>query len=235
MSGLSTPYMQDEAAAFVHVETMLWADGPVCPHCGVVDRAYRFKGIRTKSSNKDSEGKEPDVTKKPTAGGGSHKMKVLTLVDRDTKSIVVDDLKKSTLIPILCENISREAFILTDEARQYQSLATSADFSGHDWVNHNSEEYVHREALEVHTNTVECFYSIFKRGIKGVYQHCGKQHLHRYAAKFDLRYNNNHEVNGVNDAERASVALSAVVGKRALYRDSSGVQDPTDRSSSWPS
>ena len=162
-------------------------------------------------------GKEPGVTKAPNARGGSHKMKVLTLVDRDTKrakSIVVDDLKKSTLLPILRENISREAFILTDEARQYQGLAASPDFSGHDYVNHGAHEYGRGE---VHTNTVEGFYSIFKRGMKGVYQHCGKKHLHRYAAEFDFRYN--HRVaNGINDTDRADAALAGVVGKRLSYR-----------------
>jgi hypothetical protein len=74
---------------------------------------------------------------------------------------------------------------------------------------------------KVHTNTVEGFYSIFKRGMKGVYQHCGKQHLHRYAAEFDFRYNNRIAI-GVNDPERAALALSGAVGKRVLYRDSLG-------------
>ena len=122
-------------------------------------------------------------------------MKVLTLVDLETKrpkSVVVDDLKKSTLIPILRENISREALILTDEARQYQGLAFERSFAGHDWVNHSAGEYVRREAREVHNNTVEGFHSIFKRSMKGVYQHCGKQHLHRYAMEFDFRYNKPH-------------------------------------------
>jgi len=162
-------------------------------------------------------GKEPGVTKKKNARGGSHKMKVLTLVDRDTKrakSIVVDDIKKSTLIPILRENIGREAFILTDEAVQYQGLATSPDFSGHDWVNHSAEEYGRGE---VHTNTVEGFYSIFKRGMKGVYQHCGKQHLHRYAAEFDFRYSHR-AANGTDDTMRALAILRGAEGKRLTYR-----------------
>lgn len=322
MSVLSAPYMHDEAAAFAHVEAMLWADGPVCPHCGVVDSAYRLTGVRTKSSKKNPEGKERhglwkcrecrkqftvrkgtifeeshlplhlwlqaihlmvsskkgisshqlhrvlgityksawflthrirecmrdgalapmgggggtvevdetfignDRTKKPhgekKGRGYAHKHKVLTLVDRETKqakSIVVDDLKKSTLIPILRENIAAEAIVYTDEAGQYKGLA--ADFAGHDFTRHGAGEYVRQEAPEVHTNTVEGFYSIFKRGMKGVYQHCGKQHLHRYAAEFDFRYNHR-EANGVNDAERASAALSGVSGKRLLYRDSLG-------------
>jgi transposase-like protein len=146
-------------------------------------------------------------------------MKMLAVVDRDTKrakSIVVDDLKKSTLIPILRENIGREAFLLTDEASQYQGLAISPDFSGHDWVNHGREEYVSRENPEVHTNTVEGFYSIFKRGMKGVYQHCSKQHLYRYAAGFDFRYNNR-VAKGVEDAERGEIALLGAKGKRLTY------------------
>lgn len=170
-------------------------------------------------------GKEPGVVKAKNARGGSHKMKVLTLVDRDTKrarSVVVDDLKKSTLIPILRENIAKEAFILTDEASQYQGLAISPDFGGHDWVNHSAEEYVRPGFPEVHTNTVEGFYSIFKRGMKGVYQHCAKKHLHRYAAEFDFRYN--HRVaNGVEDQERAEIALKGFRGKRLKYQGSSQV------------
>ena len=162
-------------------------------------------------------GKEPGVTKAPNARGGAHKMKVLTLVDRDAgraRSFVVDDLKKTTLIPILRENIAKEALILTDEARQYQGLATDPAWSGHDWVNHSAGEYGRGE---VHTNTVEGFYSVFKRGMKGVYQHASKRHLHRYAAEFDFRYNNR-IANGVNDVDRADNALSGVVGKRLTYR-----------------
>jgi transposase-like protein len=143
---------------------------------------------------------------------------MLTLVDRDTKqakSIIVDDLKKSTLIPILRENIAAEAHVMTDEAGQYRHLAD--DFAGHGFTNHGAGEYVNLEDRSIHTNTVEGFYSIFKRGMKGVYQHCGKQHLHRYAAEFDFRYNNR-VANGVDDFERGQVALRGVVGKRLTYR-----------------
>lgn len=114
-------------------------------------------------------GKEPGVEKAKNARGGSHKMKMLTLVDRDTKrarSVVVDDLTKATILPILRENTGREALILTDEARQYQSLATSPDFGGQDRLQHSRDEYVRPGFPEVHTNTVEGFYSIFKRGMK---------------------------------------------------------------------
>jgi ISXO2-like transposase domain len=69
----------------------------------------------------------------------------------------------------------------------------------------------------VHTNTVEGFYSIFKCGKKGVYQHCGKKHLHRYFAEFDFRYNNRSAV-GIEDGEHARNALRGIVGKRLTYR-----------------
>ena len=313
MSVLSAKYMHDEAAAFEHVESMLWADGPECPHCGVVNRAYRLEGVRTKPSKKNPEGKERhglwkcrdcrkqftvrkntifeeshlplhlwlqaihlmvsskkgisshqlhrvlgityksawflthrirecmrsgelapmgggggivevDETfighqykKSKTARGGSHKNKMMTLVDRSTgraKSIIVKDLKVSTLLPILQENIAAEAKVYTDEAQWYKRLDES--FAEHDYTRHGAGQYVSYENPQVHTNTVEGFYSIFKRGMKGVYQHCGKQHLHRYAAEFDFRYNNR-IANGVDDVERGQIALRSVVGKRLTY------------------
>jgi hypothetical protein len=114
-------------------------------------------------------------------------------------------------VPILRENIAKEAVVYTDEAGQYRDLKD--DFSDHDFTRHSQGEYGRGE---VHTNTVEGFYSVFKRGMKGVYQHCGKQHLHRYAAEFDFRYNNR-VANGVDDAERGQIALTGAVGKRLKY------------------
>jgi transposase-like protein len=304
--------MHDEAAAFAHVEEMLWPDGPVCPHCGVVDRAYRLEGVRTKPSKKNPEGKERhglwkcrdcrkqftvrkdtifeeshlslhlwlqaihlmvsskkgisshqlhrvlgityksawflthrirecmrsgdlapfgsnggavevDETyigterKKPAkARGPHHKMKMMTLVDRDTghaKSVVIDDLKRDTFKKVISENMSREAIMVTDEYRAYGHIADEVA-AQHHTVNHSKGEYGRGP---IHTNTVEGFYSIFKRGMKGVYQHCGKQHLHRYAAEFDFRYNSR-VANGVDDSERGRIALRGAAGKRLSYR-----------------
>lgn len=143
--------------------------------------------------------------------------KVLALVDRDQKAVrtmVIDDLKVSTIRPIVEANVAREARIMTDEAPRYKAVAKG--FASHQSVNHGAGEYGRGEA---HTNTVEGFFSIFKRGMKGVYQHCGQQHLHRYLAEFEFRYNNRIG-NGVDDAARAKVALKGVTGKRLLYRDS---------------
>ena len=139
-------------------------------------------------------------------------------MDRNTgqaKSMVVNDLKAETLVPILKENISKEATIYTDEAGQYQNL--SKDFAAHDFVRHASGEYGRGD---VHTNTIEGYFSIFKRGMRGVYQHCTKTHLHRYAAEFEFCYNNR-VANGVDDAQRAAALITSTCGKRLLYADSS--------------
>ena len=157
-------------------------------------------------------GREPG---KPVRRGVGHKMKVLTLVDRTSKkakSVVVDDLKIATLLPILKENISAEAVVYTDEAMQYDNLRDH--FAVHESVNHGVEEYVRGN---VTTNTVEGYFSIFKRGMKGVFQHCGKKHLHRYATEYAFRYSNR-VVLGVNDTGRAQAALLGVVGKRLTYQ-----------------
>jgi hypothetical protein len=90
-------------------------------------------------------------------------------------------------------------------------------FAGHETVNHSAEEYVRLSDRTVHTNTVEGYFSIFKRGMKGVYQHCGKQHLHRYLAEFDFRYNHRIKL-GYDDAARTRVLLKGISGKRLTYR-----------------
>jgi hypothetical protein len=101
---------------------------------------------------------------------------------------------------------------MTDEAGQYARLDES--FADHEFVHHGAEEWARGE---VHTNTLEGFFSIFKRGMKGVYQHCAKKHLHRYAGEFEFRYNNRVAL-GVNDSERAKLALKGIAGKRLTYR-----------------
>jgi transposase-like protein len=160
-------------------------------------------------------GKEEGI---PKRHGYGHKRKVLSLVDRESgqaRSIVVDSLKAATLVPILKENIAHEARVMTDDAGQYKYL--SEHFSEHGCVQHGRGEYVSLSNPDIHTNTVEGFFSIFKRGMKGVYQHCQKQHLHRYLAEFDFRYNNRSAL-GFEDPERAENLLKAVKGKRLTYQ-----------------
>ncbi len=310
MSRLSAPYLHDEEAAHSFLEAVLWPNGPVCPHCGGVDRISKVKAnpekrvryglhrcgdckkqFTVKVGTVFEASKVPlhlwlqavvlmtaskkgisahqlhrtlgvtyktawfmahrireamrsgdlapfggkggivevdetfigvDRTIKPKhekkGRGYAHKHKVLSLVDRESgkaRSMVVDDLKAATLTPILQENIAKEARVFTDEAGQYKKLGAS--FAEHAFVRHSQGEYGRGET---HTNTIEGYFSIFKRGMKGVYQHCAKRHLHRYVAEFEFRYNNRVAL-GVEDHDRARVALEGAVGKRLTYRDSS--------------
>ena len=149
--------------------------------------------------------------------GYHHKHKVLSLVDRSTgrqRSMVVDSLKAEDVVPILKANIAKEAIVMTDEASYYAKLGDH--FAGHGFTRHGAGQYVDYENPKIHTNTIEGAFSIFKRGMKGVYQHCGKKHLHRYVAEFEFRYTNR-EANGVNDGARSVEALKGIVGKRLTY------------------
>lgn len=163
-----------------------------------------------------------DTTTKPKGEkkgrGYAHKHKVLSLVDRDTgrqRSMVVESLKAADLTPILRANIAAEAVVMTDEASQYRSLGTM--FAGHGFTRRGAGQYVDYDNPMIHTNTIEGAFSIFKRGMKGVYQHCAKKHLHRYVAEFEFRYTHR-ERTGFNDVERSEQALRGIVGKRITYR-----------------
>jgi transposase-like protein len=157
---------------------------------------------------------------KPKGGGVGYGFKwrniVLTLVERggSARSFHVDGTTIGTLMPIIRANVAREAAVMTDQAGWYKNLKTEAGFASHETVDHSKEEYVRGH---VHTNTVEGYYSIFKRGMKGVYQHCAEKHLHRYLSEFDFRYSNRVAL-GIHDAERAARALKGVEGKRLTYR-----------------
>jgi transposase-like protein len=149
-------------------------------------------------------------------GGARHMVPVLSLVHRETgqsRSFVVDNADASQIIPIVRANVDRETYILTDEAPIYRHKFRD-DYLGHGRVNHKAGEYVRGR---IHTNTVEGYFSIFKRGMKGVYQFCAEKHLHRYLAEFDFRYSNRQAL-GCNDEDRASRVLAGVVGKRLTYQ-----------------
>jgi len=144
-----------------------------------------------------------------------HKMKVLTLIDRNSKqsrSIVLDKLNAKEVQSILRKNISPEARLMTDEAAHYRKIGK--EFASHEVVNHGVYEYARGD---VTTNTAEGFFSVFKRGMKGTYQHCDEKHLNRYMAEFDFRYNHRSGI-GIDDATRAAEALKGISGKRLKYR-----------------
>jgi transposase-like protein len=150
----------------------------------------------------------------PKRRGFAHKHAILSLVERGGKvrSFHVAGTTAAHLVPIIRANIAKETAVMTDEAGQYAHL--SKEFASHEFVNHSAGEYGRGD---VHTNTLEGFYSIFKRGMKGVYQHCSEKHLHRYVAEFDFRYSNRVAL-GTNDMERAEKLAKGIVGKRLTYR-----------------
>jgi transposase-like protein len=150
----------------------------------------------------------------PVRRGYAHKHAVMTLVERGkgSRSFHVSGTAWADLLPIIKAHIASGTHVMTDEAGQYGQLGKF--FTEHDYVRHGAGEYVRGI---VHTNTVEGFYSVFKRGMIGIYQHCGERHLHRYVAEFDFRYNNRIKL-GVDDIQRADRALVGVKGKRLTYR-----------------
>jgi transposase-like protein len=296
---LEAKVLQDEAAAYAWVEARIWPDGPVCPHCGGVDRISKMGGKSTRigaykcyqcrqkftvkigtifedshvpmrlwlqamyllcSSKKGISSNQLHrtlgVTLKtawfmsqrvreamrtvgvaPMGGAGdivevdetfigrvegvpkqrhgsAHKNVVLTLVERggSARSFHVDSTRRADVEGIMRANIRKESRLMTDEGRHYKAIGR--EFSSHESVNHGEEEYVRGD---VSTNTVENFYSVFKRGMKGVYQHCSEKHLHRYLSEFDFRYSNRVKL-GIDDTERTERALMGIVGKRLTYR-----------------
>jgi transposase-like protein len=304
---LTAKHFQDEAAAFEYVEAALWPNGPVCPHCGGVERISKMNGKSTRvglykcyqcrkpftvrigtvfeashvplhlwlqamhllcsskkgiSSNqlhrtlgitlksawflahrireamRDGSlapmggaggivevdetiiGRTLESPKKLPRGNGFRNV-VLTLVERggSARSFHVDGTTIGTLKPIITANIDRETAMMTDQASWYPEIGRQ--FASHDTVNHGEDEYVRWEGTKlVSTNAVEGYYSIFKRGMKGVYQHCKEKHLHRYLSEFDFRYSNRVKL-GVDDVARADRALLGAKGKRLTYRTTS--------------
>jgi transposase-like protein len=321
MSVLSSPHFHDEAKAFEYLESIVWAEGVTCPHCGVTGgRVYDLSGVRTKPSKKNPEGKVRYGLKKcgecraqftakigtvfeharlpltkmlqavhlivsskkgisahqlsrvlevqyksawflahrireamrsgdlaapfgstggavevdetyigfkrdslPARAGHAHKHCVLALVDRDSGTsrwFHVERTSSDQIHPIVLDNIAREARLMTDEATMYRKLGKQ--FAEHGTTLHGGHQYVNPKDRTIHTNTVEGAFSIFKRGMKGVYQHCGEQHLHRYLAEFEFRYNTR-VANGFDDKARAVEAMKGIVGKRLTYEGPSSI------------
>jgi hypothetical protein len=151
------------------------------------------------------------------ASGPTGKRVIVTLVERGggARSIHADKLDAATIAQILADNVSRKSRLHTDESHFYRR--PGAEFAAHEAVNHSKKEYARDD---VTTNTVEGFFSIFKRGMRGIYQHCGEQHLQRYLDEFDFRYSNRAAL-GVDDSERTRRAIKGGDGKRLTYRRTS--------------
>lgn len=146
--------------------------------------------------------------------GVKSKMKVLTVVERKGKarSVKVNSLRADDLRPHLVTKVDRKSRLITDEAGHYKGIGK--EFAAHESVNHSAYEWVRGD---VHSNTVENYFSVFKRGMRGTYQHCSEAHLQRYLHEFDFRYSNRAALN-VDDCERTTRAIKGAEGKRLQYR-----------------
>ena len=154
---------------------------------------------------------------------GSDRVPVVTLVERDgrVRSRKTDNVTAATLRGVVFETADTKSRLMTDELRAYRNIGHR--FAGHDAVNHGEEEWARKlpDGLKAHTNTVEGFFSILKRGIYGCYFHVSEAHLHRYLAEFDFRYSNRIAL-GVDDAVRTDRAIKGAKGKRLTYETTRG-------------
>ena len=173
------------------------------------DETYHGKRETPRKRNKHSP--------PPTRGGksgGAQKRIIVGLVERGGKvrSFHVQQATAETVRDILVRNASRKSELNTDESPIYTALGK--EFAAHETVVHSKKEYVRGT---VHTNTIDNVWSVFKRGMKGIYQHCGEAHLHRYLAEFDFRYNRRAALK-ISDTERAIDAIKGAAGRRLMYR-----------------
>lgn len=303
MSYLSQPHFHNEEAAYAFVESRVWPNGPVCPHCGGTERnklmggastrigTYKcydcrkpftvkvgtifesshiplrlwlqgiylvaaskkgisanqlhrtlgitlksawFMGHRIREAMRDNSTDllggggsivEADETymaakrgEKAIQGGG-HRSKVVSLVSREgkTRSFHIANVDAKNLHPILMANIAKDTHLMTDGAGHYKKIGQEFDL--HESTNHAQKEYAKDskvQGVRTHSNTVESYFGILKRGITGVYHHVSEEHLQRYVDEFDFRFTNR-KSQGIDDAQRADLLLKGVVGKRLTY------------------
>jgi len=155
-----------------------------------------------------------DANKK--LGGPGPQFPVMSLVERDgrVRSFHVPNVTGATLYPILAAHASRESRLMTDDASVYRGIGWN--FADHGRVTHTKGEYVSRQDPSIHTNSVEGYFSILKRGIFGTFHHVSEAHLGRYLSEFDFRHNTRAKL-GVDDTQRASLAIMGAKGKRLTY------------------
>lgn|SRR5487761_54235 len=181
--------------------------GPLGGRGKTVEADETFIGGKEKNRHRSKKAKT-------RLGGSWGKETVFSLVEREGKvrSMHVTSVAAATLRPILVAQIDKNSLLVTDDAGQYRHM--HRDFR-HEIVNHGIGEYVRGEA---HTNTIESYFAILKRGITGVYHHVSQQHLKRYVAEFDFRYNERAKLD-VDDAMRADKVLRGAIGKRVMYQE----------------
>lgn len=185
---------------------------------GIVEADETYFGHVETPSDRTSKGKPFKYNprrrrQKKGYPGPANKRAIVTLVERGGKvrSFHVPRADKKTVARIVADNIAHEARLHTDESALY--VGADKLFAEHATVNHGRKEYVRGD---VHVNTAEGYFSVFKRGMRGVYQHCSEKHLHRYLAEFDFRFNRRTSL-GWTDEERCKAAIQGGEGKRLTY------------------
>lgn len=190
------------------------SSGPLGGEGKIVEADETYIGKKDDQTPSASRKGRPYLKRKP----GNIKRTVVALVERggSVRSFHVETATRASVEAILLGNVDRASTLYTDESNLYP--ATGKSFAGHDTVKHSAGEYARFEGDKViHTNTIENVFSVFKRGMHGVYQHCGEAHLHRYLAEFDFRYNRRAALK-VSDTERAFDAIKGAAGKRLTYQ-----------------
>ena len=180
----------------------------------VVEVDETYYGSIPKSERRTVRTSGKPFIKKGKPPGPANKRPVVALVERggSVRTFHVPVATQAAVQEIVRSNIARESRLHTDESKLY--FGSHEHFASHESVKHSADEYVRGD---VTTNTVEGYFSIFKRGMKGIYQHCGEKHLHRYLAEFDHRYNHRVAL-GYNDTDRTIAAIKGAEGKRITYR-----------------
>jgi len=192
------------------------SSGPMGGEGKTVEADEMYIGKR-ETPRKLARGRVAKPTKSGKSGGAQKRI-VVGLVERGGKARLfhLNDATASTVRDVLVRNVDRSSTLYTDSSRLY--TRTGEEYASHKVTNHAAGEYVRYEGAEViHSNTIENVFSVFKRGMVGVYQHCGEAHLHRYLAEFDFRYNRRAALK-VSDAERAEDLLRMARDKRLTYR-----------------
>ncbi len=158
-------------------------------------------------------------------GGPANKRPIIALIERggSARTFHVAEANMENVAKVVRENIDPRSKLHTDASHLYRRIGK--EFAEHGMVEHSMGEYVRfEENGAVHNNSCESYFSVFKRGMKGVYQHCSEKHLHRYLAEFDYRHNTRVAV-GMDDKARAEKLITQVVGKRLTYQTTGGTAD----------
>jgi transposase-like protein len=188
--------------------------GPLGGEGQIVEADETYYGQIEKTKRRTATTSGRPFTRSKSGRGPSNKRPIVALVERggNVRTFHVPVADKETVGKIVADNIARETRLHTDESRLYPEIGTL--FAAHETVKHSAGEYVRDD---VHTNSAEGYFSIFKRGMRGVYQHCAEKHLHRYLAEFDHRYNHRSAL-GYSDIDRTLAAIKGAEGKRLMYR-----------------